>query len=361
MPSETHPTNVLVGAITKVLLDYGKPLLDDSINESAKPFTGRDLLLPHVNSSWWGWTHYAVSIPSLPEPYRYLNIMAFIGHPGILIMDNDHLCAPDARNTTTVLATTGHGDAHYYEGYDASTSCSFEEDGSRLAWGDELVITNNFPKITVAGRFPHMSVDLEIVVSEHASWYSRVPIYDHVCVLSRYSGTIKDDRGTTPISGMGSFEYARAMTAQALQSTPIPPHLKIPVDFFTYQVVQLDEHTQLRLDLVTARGTHVSKTARFARYSGGVEVYREVELEVVKYNNHRATDPQGRSMTVPERFHWSVRNGGKEVVSITATVDTPLRFGLCRGYVGGYSFAGQWLEKPVNGRGYVEWIDVTAG
>ncbi|EJP63547.1 uncharacterized protein BBA_07473 [Beauveria bassiana ARSEF 2860] len=342
-----------------MLLVYGRPLLDDSINESAKPFITPDFFLPHVNSRWWGWTHYAVAIPGLPEPYRYLNIMTFIGHAGILFMDNDHLCAPDARNTATVLATTAYGEAHHYEAYDTSTSCSFEEDGSRLAWGDDLAITNNFPIITITGRFSHMEIDLQIVVSEQASWFSRVPIYDHVCVLSSYRGTIRDRRGTTQISGIGSFEYARAISPQVLQSTPIPPHLKIPADFFTYQIVHLDEDTQLSLDCVTARGTIASKSAHLAGRQGHVRVYTDVDFEVFEYKKSRVTDPRGRTMRVPERLRWKVRDAGVEIISIIACVDTPLRFGLCRGYVGGYSFTGEWLGEAVKGSGYLEWVDVS--
>ncbi|KAM3519536.1 hypothetical protein MY4038_009756 [Beauveria bassiana] len=267
-----------------MLLVYGKPLLDDFINESAKPFTTPDFFLPHVNSRWWGWTHYAVAIPGLPEPYRYLNIMTFIGHTGILLMDNDHLCAPDARNTATVLTTTAFGEAHHYEARDTSTSCSFEEDGSRLAWSDDLVITNDFPIITITGRFSHMMIDLQIVVSEQASWFSRVPIYDHVCMLSNYRGTIRDSKGTTSISGIGSFEYARSISPQVLQSTPIPPHLKFPADFFTYQIVHLDEDNQLSLDSVTARGTIASKSAHLAGRQGHVRVYTDVDFEARQAN-----------------------------------------------------------------------------
>ncbi|EXU95458.1 hypothetical protein X797_011479 [Metarhizium robertsii] len=229
-----------------------------AIEESVRPFNVPEILLPHDRSKRWGWTHYGVFIPSLPEPYRYMNTVTAIGGFGNLVFDNDYTAAPDARNSTSVLSSTAYGETHHFEAYDTSTTCSFAEDGTRLAWGDNLVITSNYPEFTVTGRYHHMSVDLQISTTQQVSWFIQTPIYDHLSLFATYHGTIKDVRGTTEISGMCTVEYARCMTPQVLTSTPLQPQLKIPVAFFTYQIIDLDKRTQLLLNKVRGLGQTLS-------------------------------------------------------------------------------------------------------
>lgn len=357
MATAPPPTNGALGAVTKLLVTQVAPRLDKRIEESERPFTVPEILLPHDDSSWWGWTHYGVFIPSLPEPYRYLNTMTFIGAPGALCFDNDYLSAPDARNTATVLSSTAHGETHHYEAYDASTGCSFASDGSRLAWGDDLVITSSYPDFTVAGRYRHMKVDLQISATQQVSWFVKTPIYDHLSLFATYRGTISDTRGVTDISGMCTVEYARCMTPQALFSRPLAPHLKLPVTFFTYQIVHLDKSTQLLLTDVRALGATACKLVHLRNLDGEALVYQDVAFEVLAYRERLATDPQGRTMRVPERMRWTVRDGGVELVSFIATVDSPLRYGHGRGYVAAYTFTGEWRSQPLSGTGYMEWVD----
>lgn len=47
------------------------------------------LLVPHVGGHRYGWTHYGVTIPNLPEPHRYFSIMVIAGLPGGAGFDND--------------------------------------------------------------------------------------------------------------------------------------------------------------------------------------------------------------------------------------------------------------------------------
>ncbi|KID85260.1 hypothetical protein MGU_07498 [Metarhizium guizhouense ARSEF 977] len=354
----TPHTNVLVRGITKLLCAYAAPLLDSRIEESGQPFTAPNIILPHDSSKWWGWTHYGVFITDLPEPYRYLNTMTFIGAPGVLCFDNDYLSAPDARNTATVLSSTAYGDTHHYEAYDAASTCEFAADGSRLAWGNDLVITSNYPNFTVAGRYRHMQVKLQISATKQVSWFVRSPVYDHLSLLATYTGTITDDRGTTDIAGMCTVEYARSMTPQALSRHPIPPQLKIPVHFFTYQILHLDKRTQLLLTDVRADGVTLCKLAHVRNLDGEALVHQDVAFEVLSYRKQHVTDPRGRSMRAPERMKWTVRDEDQEIIRFVASVDSPLRYGHGQGYVASYQFTGKWRNKDVSGIGYLEWIDL---
>jgi hypothetical protein len=253
----------LTRAAMDLLLRRVVPLVDQRIPESSRPFRSPEILRPHHDSKLWGWTHYGVFIPELPEPYRYLNTMTFIGTTGTVMFDNDYLAAPDARQTATVLSSTAYGEKHHYQAYDAQTECDFAADGSRLSWGDDLTITADYPRFSVAGRYEHMSVDLDVTATEQVSWFVKSPIYDHLSLLATYRGTIRDGNGETPISGLCTVEYARCVSPQVFTSKPLPDWAKLPADFFTYQIVNLDDRTQLLLTDVRAAEATACRLAQF--------------------------------------------------------------------------------------------------
>lgn len=69
------------------------------------------------------------------------------------------------------------------------------------------------------------------------------------------------------------------------------------------------------------------------------------------------TDPQERSMPVPYRFAWQVKDAGKTLVDIECQIASEWRFGHGRGYVACYDFSGKVLGKHHNGQGYIEYVD----
>lgn len=354
-------TNPAVAAAARLLLNRVAPRLDSRVPASTRPFDKPFDLLPHTRSRTWAWTHYGVFVPQLPAPYRYLNTMTFIGATGTQCFDNDHLAAPDARDTATVLSATAHGPGHHYRAYDTSTDCGLADDGSRLAWGDDLVITADHPRYTVTGRYAHLSVDLDITATDQVSWFVRTPVYGHFSLLATFTGAITDDRGRTEVGGLCTVEYARCASPQALTSKPLPERYKLPADFFTYQIVNLDERTQLLLTDVRAAGATAARLAHLRTLDGAAEVFEDVAFEVLAYQDEPAVDPWGRRMRVPTRMRWTVRDGGAEVVALDAEVDSPLRHGHGRGYVAAYTYTGRWRGEPVAGTGYLEWVDCLPG
>ncbi|OAA70682.1 hypothetical protein ISF_02656 [Cordyceps fumosorosea ARSEF 2679] len=359
-PSRPGP-NILVSAASRLAANYVAPYLDSRIPASTVPFAQHSEMLPHRDSRWWGWTHYGIFLPGLPEPYRFLNLMTFIGATGTACFDNDYLAAADARHTATVLSATAYGEHHHYEAYDAVSGCDFRADGSRLTWGaEDLVLECAYPEYKVAGRFGHMSVDLAIRTTDQVSYFTKMPIYDHFSVLATYDGTVKDVRGTTRISGMCTVEYARCITPQVLARRPLSPSLKLPVTFFTYQIVNLDERTQLLLTKVTGAGATLCLLAHLRTLDGGAaRVFPRTELEILEYADKRLVDDRGRSMRVPKRMRWTVDDDeGAKVVRLEADVDAPFRYGHGQGYVSAYTFQCIWGERSVKGTGYLEWIDV---
>jgi hypothetical protein len=63
-------------------------------------------------------------------------------------------------------------------------------------------------------------------------------------------------------------------------------------------------------------------------------------------------------MKLPAVWRWQARDGGKLVVDLRMTQDTPFTYGLGNGYVGGGRFEGEFEGRPVRGGCYVEYIDV---
>lgn len=341
----------------RLLLDGLAPRIDQRISASKMPFSAPGILRPEVNSRRWASTHYGVFVPELPAPHRYLNTMTLIGATGSICFDNDYLSSSDARRTATVLSSTAAPGHRHYRAYDTHADCAFDEDGSALTWGDDLTLTANFPSFTVDAQYPQFAATLTITATHAASWFVRSMVCDHLSLLATCTGVIEDATGTTDIAGLCTVEYARYMSPQALTSRPLPGALKLPLDFFTYQIVNLDETTQLLLTDVRAAGVTACRLAHIRSLDGANTVYEDVTMSVTRYRGAPAIDELGRPMRVPQQIHWIVRENGRAVVEFTADVDSELRYGHGRGYAGAYSYTGAWLNRPIAGSGYLEWID----
>mgnify|MGYP007122138577 CR=1 FL=1 len=85
------------------------------------------------------------------------------------------------------------------------------------------------------------------------------------------------------VSGLGTFEYARIRTPQALTRRPVPARFKLPLDFFTYQIINLDEHTQVLLTDVRARSRTACRLAHVRVLGRETEVYDDVHFAVIEY------------------------------------------------------------------------------
>ncbi len=347
---------VLSGLASRLFLDAARPLVDSRIAASSRPFDGGEPFRPYPSSRLWSVVHYGVFVPRLPDPYRYVNTMTFIGPTGTAAFDNDELATSDVRGLATVLSSTASNDLHHYAGYDSRTDCDFAADGSILRWGDDLTLTIDGEHVRVAGRYETFEVDLDLQLTDQVSYFVRTPIYQHLSLLAPYTGTIRDSTGSTAISGLGTFEYARAMGHQAAVSKALPSALKLPVDLFTYQVIELDERTQLLLTDVQARGRTACRLLHVRVLGEETSVYEDVTFEVTAWDRPQ-TDRWGRTMRVPQTMRWTVRDGASVVFRIDATVDSPLRFGHGRGYVSAYSYDGVFRGAPVAGSGYMEWVD----
>ncbi|WP_156750571.1 DUF6670 family protein [Mycobacterium sp. 852013-50091_SCH5140682] len=344
--------------LSQIIVDGLMPRVDRRLPASRLPFDAPAMLRPHAASGPWTATHYGVFVPQLPAPHRYLNTMTLIGATGSELFDNDYLAARDARHTATVLSSTAAEGQHHYRAYDTTADCMFTEDGTSLRWGDDLTIDVRYPSVTVRGRYQHFSVDLRLAVTDQVSYFVKTPIYDHLSLLATYSGTVEDASGTTAIDGLGTVEYARFLTHQSLTRRPVPPALKLPIDFFTYQIVNLDAETQVLLTDVRARGRIACRLAHLRILGKTSEIYTNTRMDILDYRQAPLIDERGRTMDMPERFRWTVTDdAGAPVLTLDCAVDAPWRYGHGRGYVSAYTFEGRYRDTSVGGSGYVEWVD----
>lgn len=337
---------------TRVLLQGLAPRIDKRLPSSTLPFDRTSIILPHNDSRLWSWTHYGVFLPDLPAPWRYLNTMTFIGATGTRCFDNAAVAPDDCRRNATVLSSTAHADQHHYAAYDIDHDCEFSTDGRSLRWGADLIIDNDFPTFTVTGKYESFGVHVQLDVQPQASWFVDTPIYQHFSLLAPYNGYIEDGNGTTEISGLGTVEYAKCVSPQSFTSRTLPRSAKLPVDFFTYQIVDIAEDTQLLLTDVRALGVTACKLA-YVRTSGKrAEVYSDVHFDVLEWGEPQV-DPTGQTMRMPARMRWTIA----DIAELVAVIDSPPRYGHGNGYVGAYTYDGLWKGEPVSGNGYFEWVD----
>jgi hypothetical protein len=350
------------------LRDLGSRVLEQSLQtvlgfmdgadaEQGQPFLTPEMMVPHTDSRFYGWTHYGVMIPDLPAPHRFFSIMSIIGMPGALAFDTDHALVDTPRRNATVVSGTAATYPQHFGGYSTARDCEMAADGSIVRFGKAVCISGRWPDFRVQASYGDFVLDMSLRASDKVSWFMRSAIYDHLSLLSEYRGVIEQNHVRTEIAGLCTFEYAACVSPYVLRDRRLPDRLKLPLDFFTYQIINLDEGTQLLMTQAMVLG----RPLLTALYVRSLDTYsrtcRQARFEVLEAQAELATAPDGKRMRLPQRMRWRVEDEGRAVLDIVATVDTPFTYGLGSGYVGAYHYAGQYEGLAVSGRGYVEYID----
>ncbi len=207
---------------------------------STRPFGEPDILVPNVESRRYGWTHFGVMIPDLPEPHRFFSCMSLIGATGSLAFDDDHaLVDRPRRNASVVVGTAASYPAHFGN-YSTDRDFVSRPDGSLMRFGDELTIAGHYPEYTLTGRFGGLSADLRLTNTDKVTWFLHNPVYKHLSLLTQYQGRFVAPSGeTADVEGLCAFEYGACPSPNQLRSTPLPSARKAPLDLFVYQIVNL--------------------------------------------------------------------------------------------------------------------------
>lgn len=315
------------------------------------------MLKPHVGGHRYGWTHYGVMIPDLPEPHRYFSTMIIAGLPGATALDNDAAVATSPRDTVTVSVSTAAPGAAMFRALSMTEQCELEPDGSPLDFGGDVVVTGTYPDIQISFASADFTAELSLSGTDQVAWFVRNPAYDHLSLLAKYDGWISVRGERTQISAIGTFEYAACAGLHGLLDRSLPRSAKVPVDFFTYQVIGIDDRSHLLLVDIHALGKPLVTMAYHRSVGGPTWVtHRGVRFEVTEYAAETTTDPYGNRMRLPVRFTWTA---GRDL-AVEGIVDSLPRFGVGRGYILGYQCHGHFRDQRFESRGYMEYIDTEA-
>lgn len=346
------------GALLTALL----PALNRGPALSTRRFTTPAAIVPHVGSRLFSWSHNGVMIPNLPEPLRFLSMTTIVGSTGAPISEVRHQPPPPGgpRNRATLNVSTAATAPGFWDDLRIDTECELARDGSLWRYGEAVTLAGRYPSYRLEIRTPDLSADLDLACSDVVSWFVHTPVYRHLSLLTRYAGTITHAGSTYEVGGTCAFEHARAFGSYTFASRPVRSRLlTLPLDFFTYQVLDLGDDRQLLLVSVEAEG-RVAMNGAFLRDATGrsVALDRGLSFEVVEHEPEPAITPDGAPMSLPRRMRWRTGPQAAFALDIEATVDAPFSWGLGSGYVGCYSFGGTVDGAPVEGRtGYVEYID----
>ncbi len=310
---------------------------------------------PHATNPTYAWTHYGVMIPDLPAPHHFMSFMSLIGATGSLVFDTDHARTSRPRDTATLINATAATAPGHFRAYSIRRDCHFADDGSEVRFGDDAVLTGTFPRFRLQGTRPGFRYDLRLACSDAVTYFLRGPIWEHLSILARYSGTI----GDLAVSGSCTFEYgASRLSAHLLADLPLPAQLKLAGDRFNYNVLALAPGRQLLLSSVGIAGRPLVEAAYVRdEHAGSLRrTTKGVHCTIVEAQDEPAVAPDGRKMVLPRRLRWDGPG-----VAVEGTIDTPMVYGLGSGYVGGYAYTGELDGEAIAGRAYIEYIDRTRG
>lgn len=347
----------MLATVFNSILSQFLKVLDHSDAEQGQPFRVPEIMIPHVDSKFYGWTHYGVMIPDLPEPHRYFSIMSIIGTSGALAFDTDHALKDTPRRNATVVSGTAATHPLHFGGYSIAKDCVMQADGGLVRFGEQVEISGRYPQYRVQAHYGDFALDIEVDATDKVSWFLKNVIYDHLSLLAQYRGVARLDADTLAIAGLCTFEYAACMSPYLLFDRSIPPAFKLPLDFFTYQIINLENGHQLLLTQAMVLGQPLLVALYVRSLHDYSRTYHGAHFTVLEYSPDAAVSPEGVPMRLPRVFRWSVCDGAATVLDLTATIDTPFTYGLGSGYVGAYRYEGAYQREAIAGRGYIEYID----
>ena len=344
------------GAIRRTLAAL-MGVLDDAEAASRRPFDEPAIMVPNVDSKRFGWTHFGVMIPDLPEPHRFFSAMSLIGATGSLAFDNDHALVDVPRRNASVVVGTAASYPDHFGNYSTAGDFAWRPDGSLVKFGDDLTISGSYPKYRLAGRFGGVEADLHLTNTDKVTWFVRNPVYKHLSLLTEYRGRFSTVSGSHDVEGLCAFEYGACPSPYQLRSTPLRPAMKAPLDLFVYQIINLGPDDQVLLSHHRIGGVPFITTALHrSRNSYGRSLGR-VEFRVEKYRDAPEDTPYGIPMRIPAVTRFTARDDDGVVLDVRAELDTTLTFGLGSGFVTGFAHESVWRGERITGRGYQEYID----
>lgn len=336
--------------------------IDTATKVQGQRFREPALILPNTDRRFFNVSHYGVMIPDLPEPFRFFSLMAIIGSSGNRLIDVDHmLTGLPGRHATQVSGTAAPGTGQFGS-YDIDRDCEIRPDGSLIRFGEDVLLTGLYPEVRLRVSREEFALDITLNCHDNVTWFARSPIYKHLGLMADYHGHIEYQGEQIPVAGMCTYEYFTMPGPYGVIRDPLPAALRLPMDFFSYQIVAIDADTQLMLAKVGATGVTLLESAWLrSRGEPSRMLDQATHFAVTTFEDAPRIAPDGHAMRLPKTFTWTVCDGDETLAVIHGTVDTPFIYGLCRGYVGGYRYEGEFRGRAVSGRAYIEYVDCGNG
>lgn len=287
-------------------------------------------------------------LPNLPSPLHYINFISLIGQARVPILYNKNILKRKALDTASVFVSSSPHQASQLNSYSIQQQCHFDR-GFKFDEIDE--IQGNFPNFIFQRKDANLSVDMKVHTLNVLSHYTPLKwgVFEHWSLLCWCEGRITLQNQCYEIQGMGSFEYARSA------------HLPyMPVCFFTHQVLNLDEQTQILLTQARNQWNQIVYSRLDIRsLNGHVENHKEqVEFQIQRLYPKVIT-PNSKEMYLPREFFWQIYRDGKVYFEVKAQSRGDYKFGVGSGFVGSFSYVAYWNQQIFYGEsGYIEYIDM---
>lgn len=305
----------------------------------------------HIPQGKYSTTHYGVMIPNLPAPFNFLNLITVVGQPKVNLFHNQHLIKTSAIDTANVLVGTAIGNDDHFNGYSVKNDCELASNGSYLRFGNDLLLEGKYPHFHAKREGHDFNFELNIHATDKIAHFMRMPfgMYDHWALLCQYEGHLEYQGKKTQIQGLCTYEYARGID--------IPLYMK----YFTYQILNIDETTQVLLVEVLGPFNLVLQQRVYVRSINdhGAIYSKDFKLTVQAFEPERKITPNGLSMRLPRTFSWQVSDDqGQAVIAIEANSNQDFKYGMTGGYAGSYQYSGTFRGKTITGTGYIEYLDI---
>lgn len=341
-------------------LHHLTPLVDHSTTFSRQIFQQDAMIQPYFDHPFYSCTRYGFNFPHLPSPLQYLNISAILGTTGLLCYDQDELQHTPPRKNATVFMSTAFESSALLQHY-ALDGDEVVHTSNKMLFGRELLIEGHYPEFELKAHFQGIELQFKIDVSRQSSWMMKTPLYDDLSLVMHYEGFFHIQGERYPVSGTGTFEFARAATPHSLLPHPLSLADKVPVNFVTYQIINLDDQSQLILSKIDVAAKSMSYKAYIRHKSGLCEVYDNVEFSIVEYQDKPTLSPFGQYTLLPKSFEWKIFNQNQEpYLMIKAKISSTFQYGVGLGYAAAFEFEAidHLYSCHRYGQGYLEYIDV---
>lgn len=351
--------NTVAPAIRRTLATLTRGF-DNADAWSARPFGEPDMMVPNVDSRRYGWTHYGVMIPDLPEPHRFLSAMSLIGATGSLAFDNDFALVDQPRRNASVVFGTAASHPAHFGNYSTSSDFVSRPDGSLIKFGDDLTIAGGYPHYHLTGRAGGVDVNLRLTNTDKVNWFFRNPVNKHFSLLTEYRGSVTETYSgrRTDVDGLCAFEYGVCPSVYQMRSRALPSGLKAPLDYFVYQIINLGPDDQVLLSHYCIGGAPFMTTALHRGRHRYGQRFRRADFRVERYRETHEETPYGIPMRIPATTRFTAYgDDDRPVLDVHAELDTSLTFGLGSGFVTGFRHSSTWRGQQISGRGYLEYID----